>query len=617
MTDLDIQTKWTNYVVDAELMDSENLYSSRNQAEDLVDYESYLSDTALRAAVLQYGGGWGEEKLRKHGKKTGSATVMAWGDKANKNKPELQTYDRRGNRIDLVHYDDAYHKLMALSTAFGTHSSPWVEPRSGAHVVRAAHAYLQTQVDAGHECPIGMTYSCIPSIRLNERIGADWIERITRYDYDGRNIPFYEKKAVTIGMGMTEKQGGSDVRTNITIAKKGRQGEAEDTYYIYGHKWFTSAPMCDAFLILARTAKGIGCFLVPRWRENGQKNQIEIQRLKEKVGNVSNASSELVFRGAMGWQIGEEGRGIGAIMKMVALTRLDCMIQGAGGQRQAIAQAVNHCKGRSVFGATLIDQPLMRNVLADMQLEMEGEMALLMRMAKAMDSVVGEDQDEDENLFARIGLAVGKYWITKRTTSITAEAMECLGGNGATEEFINARLYRDAPINAIWEGAGNVQAIDIKRAIRKSPRILDVWMTRLEKHIGAHDRYDREINNLKKAIGMGEYSDYDARRIIESMAITMQAALLMESKNDGIAELYMDARLKRGAQSNYGTLPKHRCVDELIERADPRAREALGWRPSGWDPLQIDRDRREKLHMQKIENKRAKKGGECDENNNS
>ena len=354
-----------------------------NQSRPLVDYNAYDSDTALREAVLRHGAARAEDSLSDHGAVTGSARVIEWGFLANEYKPQFEPHDRQGYRVDRVRYHEAYHQLMNLALEqAGLHSSAWSEPGPGAHVARAARYYLQAQVESGHGCPVTMTFASVPTLRLTPQIASDWLPGVLALGYDPRNVPYTEKTALTIGMGMTEKQGGSDVRANTTSAQPlAAQGPGE-AYELVGHKWFTSAPMCDAFLVLGQAAGGLSCFLVPRWRPDGSKNPIQVQRLKNKVGNVANASSEIELRGALGWMVGDEGRGVPAIIEMVAMTRFDCMIGSTAGQRQAVAQAVNHAQERSAFGKRLIDQPLMRNVLADLQLEVEGSLALTMRMVR-------------------------------------------------------------------------------------------------------------------------------------------------------------------------------------------------------------------------------------------
>ncbi|WP_372634340.1 acyl-CoA dehydrogenase family protein [Alcanivorax jadensis] len=540
-----------------------------NQARALENYNAYDNDTALREAVRRHGAGWAEDKLSAHGAKTGSAEVIEWGFLANEHKPQFFSHDRQGYRVDFVKYHEAYHRLMTLGLEAGIHSAPWSDPKPGAHVARAAQSYLQGQVEAGHGCPLTMTFASVPSIKLTPSLAKEWLPKILNNAYDPRNVPHTEKQALTIGMGMTEKQGGSDVRANTTraypIAAEG-PGEA---YELVGHKWFTSAPMCDAFLVLAQTDSGLSCFLVPRWRADGSKNPIQVQRLKNKMGNVSNASSEIELRGALGWMVGDEGRGVPAIIEMVAMTRFDCMVGSTSGQRQAVAQAVNHAMGRAAFGKTLIDQPLMRNVLADLQLEVEGSLAITMRMGEALDNTTLDSDNEHEKLLLRLGLPAGKYWICKRTPFHAYEAMECLGGNGVTEDFIMARLYREAPINAIWEGSGNVQALDMLRALAKTPAVLDVWFAELAKTVGSDTRLDKAVTSLKREFADMEEAEYRARDIVDRLSLTMQASQLVSAGNSAVADAFIASRLGEHGDRNYGTLPRGLDLDTILRRANP------------------------------------------------
>ncbi len=540
-----------------------------NQSEALVDYNAYRGDTALREAVRRHGAGWAEEAIDAHGARTGSAEVIEWGFLANEYKPQFFSHDRQGHRVDFVRYHEAYHGLMRLGLEAGLHAGPWREPRPGAQVARAASYYLQAQVESGHGCPLTMTFASIPTLRLTPSIADEWVPKVLALGYDPRNVPHMDKQTLTIGMGMTEKQGGSDVRANTTRARALGPAGPGEAYELIGHKWFTSAPMCDAFLVLAQTEVGLSCFLVPRWRPDGSKNPIQVQRLKNKMGNVANASSEIELRGALGWMVGEEGRGVPAIIEMVAMTRFDCMIGSSAAQRQAVAQAVNHARGRAAFGRTLIDQPLMRNVLADLQLEVEGSVALTMRMAEALDRSAGGEDAEHDRLLLRLGLPTGKYWICKRTPHLVYEAMECLGGNAVTEDFIMARLYRDAPINAIWEGSGNVQALDVLRAMHKSPGVLDAWFAELATTRGADARLDRAVADLQQTLRDPEDAEYRARALVDALALTMQASLLLRSGNDGVADAFIASRLDAGAANSYGALPRGADVAGLIRRADP------------------------------------------------
>jgi putative acyl-CoA dehydrogenase len=542
-----------------------------NQATALVDYNAYDNDTALREAVLRHGATWAEPSLSAHGALTGSARVIEWGFLANEYKPQFESHDRQGYRVDRVRYHDSYHQLMSLALEqAGLHCSPWAEPGPGAHVARAARYYLQGQVESGHGCPVTMTFASVPTLRLTPQVADEWLDKVLARGYDPRNVPHTQKRALTIGMGMTEKQGGSDVRTNTTAAHAlGANGPGQ-AYELVGHKWFTSAPMCDAFLVLGQAQGGLSCFLVPRWRPDGSKNPIQVQRLKNKMGNVANASSEIELRGALGWMVGEEGRGVPSIIEMVAMTRFDCMIGSTAGQRQAVAQAVNHALERSAFGKRLIDQPLMRNVLADLQLEVEGSLALTMRMGEALDRSLAPGGSEHEKLLLRLGLPTGKYWICKRTPFHAYEAMECLGGNGVTEDFILARLYRDAPINAIWEGSGNVQALDMLRALGRSPEVLDTWFTELGKTRGASTTLDAAVTGLQQALADADEIEYRARRIVDQLALTMQASLLVQAGNSAVADAFIASRLGQAGERNYGTLPRGLELASILQRANPR-----------------------------------------------
>ena len=540
-----------------------------NQARTLEDYNAYDNDTALREAVCRHGAGWAEDALSAHGAKTGSAEVIEWGFLANEHKPQFFSHDRQGYRVDYVKYHEAYHRLMMLGLESGIHSAPWANPKPGAHVARAAQSYLQGQVEAGHGCPLTMTFASVPSIKLTPSLANEWLPKILNNAYDPRNVPHTEKQALTIGMGMTEKQGGSDVRANTTRAYPIAAEGSGEAYELVGHKWFTSAPMCDAFLVLAQTDNGLSCFLVPRWRPDGSKNPIQVQRLKNKMGNVSNASSEIELRGALGWMVGDEGRGVPAIIEMVAMTRFDCMVGSTSGQRQAVAQAVNHAMGRAAFGKTLIDQPLMRNVLADLQLEVEGSLAITMRMGEALDNTTLDPTNEHEKLLLRLGLPAGKYWICKRTPFHAYEAMECLGGNGVTEDFIMARLYREAPINAIWEGSGNVQALDMLRALAKTPAVLDVWFAELAKTTGSDPRLDKAVTSLKQEFVDMDEAEYRARVIVDRLSLTMQASQLVAAGNSAVADAFIASRLGEHGDRNYGTLPRGLDLGAILRRANP------------------------------------------------
>lgn len=553
---------------DPHLADTHDVF---NQADLLVDYNLYQGDVALREAVHRHGAGWAEAGISAHGARCGSRQVYEWGFLANEYKPQFYSHDRQGHRIDQVRYHESYHALMAMGLEAGLHSSPWTDPGPGAHVARAAKYFMQAQIESGHGCPLTMTFAAVPSLRLTPAVGEQWIPGVLANAYDPGNRPHTEKKALTIGMGMTEKQGGSDVQANTTRAEPVAGSGPGAAYELVGHKWFTSAPMCDGFLVLARTTAGLCCFLVPRWRPDGSKNPLQVQRLKNKVGNIANASSEIELRGALGWMIGEEGRGVAAIIEMVAMTRFDCMIGSSAAQRQGVSQAVHHARGRSAFGKRLFDQPLMRNVLADLQLEVEGSLAFTMRMGEALDRSLAKGGDEHEKRLLRLGLPTGKYWICKRTPQHAYEAMECMGGNGVTEEFISARLYRDAPINAIWEGSGNVQALDMLRAINRSPEVLDTWWQELDKTRGEDASLDAAVARLRSELADTGEIEYRARHLVDQLALVMQASLLIQAGNHAVADAFVSSRIAQIGARNYGTLPRNVAVDELLARALPDA----------------------------------------------
>ena len=441
-----------------------------NQPPPLENYNLFESDVALREAVRRYGCQWIEPEAYAFGELLGRPETLQLGIQANRFPPELRTHDRFGNRIDEVSYHPAYHALMRLGVEARTHALPWLQSRSGAHVARAALVMLRHQVDEGTSCPLTMTFAAIPSLRRQAEVVREWESPALSAIYDSRSIPAPQKGGVLFGMAMTERQGGSDVRSNTTRAKPISAGGPGGEYTLTGHKWFCSAPMCDAFLVLAQAPRGIACFFLPRWRPDGSRNAFHLQRLKDKLGNRSNASSEVELTGAWALMIGEEGRGISAIMEMVRHTRLDCALGSAAAMRKAVAEATFHAAHRMAFGKLLIDQTLMRNVLADLCLESEAATALAMRLAHAFDR---SEENPAEKGFARAATAITKFWVTKRAPILVAEALECLGGNGYVEESPLPRLYRDAPLNSLWEGAGNIQCLDVLRSINKDPDVLD------------------------------------------------------------------------------------------------------------------------------------------------
>ncbi len=538
-----------------------------NVGRELVDTNLYLQDAALVDAVMREGAAWAHDDLTAFGALTGSADYLELGVQANRWGPELDTHDRFGNRVDLVRFHPAYHALMKTSIEHGLHASPWTDPRPGAHVARAAHSYLHAQVDAGHGCPITMTFAAVPSLRTTPALAALWEPKITARVYDPRNVPAAQKQGLTIGMAMTEKQGGSDVRANTTRAHPLGQRGPGQAYELVGHKYFVSAPMCDAFLVLAQAPGGLSCFLMPRWRPDGSRNAMQVLRLKRKMGNVSNASSETELRGALAWMVGEEGRGVRTIIEMVAMTRFDCMVGSASGQRAAAALALHHCSIRSAFGRVLNRQPLMQNVLADLVLEHEGSLALAMRIARALD----HRADAHEDALVRLVTAVGKYWICKRTPNHAYEAMECIGGSGVMEDSPLPRLFRESPVNAIWEGSGNVQCLDALRAMARTPDTVAAFFAEVGKARGANPALDRWIDALGKEMRDLADLEYRARDLVDRMALALQAALLVQHAPACVADAYCASRLTGSGHGNYGALPRGVDCAAIIERATPRS----------------------------------------------
>ncbi|WP_271410601.1 acyl-CoA dehydrogenase family protein [Pseudomonas sp. Q1-7] len=533
-----------------------------NQVPPLDGANLYRVDLPLQEWVRRYQGGWAEGRLEAYGALAGGP-LMAAGFLANENKPVFKSHDRYGHRIDLVEFHPAYHELMRASIEHGIPSMPWTDPRAGAQVARAGLSYLHSQAEAGTGCPLTMTFASVPALRLQPEIAEKWLPKILSTEYDPRNLPMEQKTGLTIGMAMTEKQGGTDVRANTTRAHPvGIPGPGQ-AYELVGHKWFCSAPMCDAFLTLAYTDKGLSCFLLPRHRPDGSRNAFYIQRLKNKLGNWSNASSEVEYRGALAWMVGEEGRGVPTIIEMVALTRFDCMIGSSALMRQALTQAAHHCAHRKVGGRVLAEQPLMQNVLADLALESEAALALTLRMGRALDSA----HDEQEDKFARLVTAVGKYWICKRAPAMINEAAECLGGAGYVEDTILPRLYREAPVNSTWEGSGNVQCLDVLRALSKEPGVLDALFAELGDGHG-DARLATFIGNLKKGFADTADIQYRARQLTEDVAVALQAKLLLEAGNATVADAFIGSRL--GGQGRvYGTLPRGADVEALVARSTP------------------------------------------------
>ncbi|NLV77951.1 MAG: DNA alkylation response protein [Rhodococcus sp.] len=518
-----------------------------NQVPDLVPYPAG-DDLALLEGLRREGAAWAEDDVRALGVRAGGVDAQDRGRLADEYPPVLHTHDRYGNRIDEVEFHPAWHDLMRVAVENGLHAAPWRDDRPGAHVARAAKFYVWGQADAGHMCPISMTYAAVPALRHAPDLAAVYEPLLAAPHYDfGLREPS-TKRGLIAGMSMTEKQGGSDVRANTTAATR----NADGTYTIVGHKWFTSAPMSDLFLTLANTAAGPTCFLLPRVLPDGTRNRIHLQRLKNKLGNKSNASSEIEYEGATGWLVGEEGRGVGTIIEMVNMTRLDCVIGSATGMRAATLRAVHHARHRSAFGALLVDQPLMRNVLADLVVETEAATTMMMRLAGATDRSAGDPQ---EAALRRIALAVTKYWVCKRAPAHSAEALECLGGNGYVEDSGMPRLYREAPLMSVWEGSGNVAALDALRAMVRQPDTVEAFFGELELARGTDSRLDDAIARVGKELADLENVEYRARRIVELMALVLQGAQLVRHGHPAVADAFCASRLDRDWGIALGTLP--------------------------------------------------------------
>ena len=531
-----------------------------NQVPVLCEFNAASTDLALQQALQREGGEWAWPHVAEYGRFVGGEG-LALGFDANRHKPALRSHDRHGQRVDEVEFHPAYHALMRSAIAHGVHAYSWQEAgRSGAHVVRAALSYLHHQAEAGTSCPLTMTHAAVPVLARSATVKEEWLGRALSGKYDGRNLPATEKSGVTLGMGMTEKQGGSDVRSNSTHA----QPLGGEEYELVGHKWFFSAPMSDAFLVLAQAPGGLSCFLLPRWRPDGTRNALQVMRLKDKLGNWANASSEVEFAGAWARRIGDEGRGVATILEMVALTRLDCMLGSAAEMRRALIEAIHHARHRHTFGKRLVEHGLMRNVLADLALESEAAIAFSLRVARAVDAA---PRDAREAAFARIATAVGKYWICKRTPAFVNEAQECLGGAGYVEESILPRLYREAPLNSIWEGCGNIQCLDVLRALTREPEPRAAVLRELAAVAGRNEWLDRELDSLQRALAEPQDLELGARLVVERLALALQAAVLLAGSDDATALAFCRSRLGQQRGLAFGTLPADVPFDRLIARA--------------------------------------------------
>jgi putative acyl-CoA dehydrogenase len=528
-----------------------------NQPPPLAGHNLFLQNTALVEAVEREGAGWAAERATQFGALL-TGEPLEWGRLANEYPPRLRTHDRFGNRIDEVEFHPAWHSLMQTSIEHGLHALSWREARQGAQVARAALFLLMAQVEAGHGCPISMTHAAVPALRAEPELAAEWEPLLTSLDYDPRVRPPSEKRGALCGMAMTERQGGSDVRVNTTVARPIGDGE----YELVGHKWFCSAPMCDAFLVLAQAGDGLSCFLLPRVLADGTRNAFRIQRLKDKLGDRSNASSEIELDGAWAHLVGEEGRGVQTIITMVNHTRLDCVLGTAAAMRQSVEQATHHAGHRSAFGKLLVDQPLMRNVLADLCVESEAATFTALRLAGAF--------DRKEAAFARVATAVAKYWVCKRGPAHAAEALECLGGNGYVEESGMPRLYRQQPLQSIWEGSGNVICLDVLRALHRSPETLDEFMAECRGAAGAEPALDDWVDALERELRDPDERETRARRLVERLALALQASLLVRYGDPAVADAFCASRLADDRDLAFGTLPAGVDAAAIVERHRPK-----------------------------------------------
>ncbi len=538
-----------------------------NQPPPLQDYNCYECYPVLQEAVRRYGGDWDEASIRALGEKAGSAAFIETGYLANKHVPELKMHDRGGNRLDVVEFHPAYHEIMRTGVSFEVHALPWNRPVPGAHAARAAKHFLLGQPEQGPGCPLAMTFASVPVLRLQPEIAEEWVPRVGSSEYDPRFIPAEEKTGCQIGMAMTEKQGGSDVRANTTEAEPiGAEGPGEE-YLLTGHKWFVSGAMGDAFLALANTHRGLSCFLVPRFLPDGTLNRWYIQRVKDKMGNRSNATCEVELCGTWARMVGEEGRGVRNIIRMVNHTRLDCTIGTSSIMRQALLQAIHYTSHRSAFGELLVHQPLMKNVLADLALESEAATTMMMHLAHLYDRVA---EDPALQPLVRISTAVTKYWTCKRTPNMVYECLECHGGDGYVEEGPMPRFYREAPVNSVWEGSGNVLCLDVLKTFVQAPDAVPMFLEELGKAKGSDARYDAWLGAMEKELANPADAEVRARRVVERLALASQAALLIQFAPDFVADAFVGSRLVPDHGQAFGTLGASTAFDAILGRAAPQ-----------------------------------------------
>lgn len=534
-----------------------------NQPSPLEDYNLFETDQILQEAFQREAGKKSEKELKELGSLIGSKKVIDFSFKANENPPILKTHDRFGNRIDEVEYHPAYHGLMKISIENKLQSEPWIEKENG-HTIRTAKYFIVSQNETGHLCPVTMSFAVVPTLRKNLKLAKAWEPKILSNHYDPRFLPMKEKNGVICGMAMTEKQGGSDVRANTSRAVPLQS--ASEEYLLTGHKWFCSAPMSDGFMVLAQAENGLTCFFMPRWTPDEKRNNFFIQRLKNKLGNRSNASSEIEFNNAFAWRVGEEGCGVPTIIEMVNHTRLDCVIGSTSWMRQALVQAIYHCSHRKAFGKLLINQPLMQNVLADLAIESEASTVLMMRLARAFDE---RYKNEEKDAFRRLSTAASKYWICKRAYIFVGESLECLGGAGYVEESILPRLYRETPLNSIWEGSGNVNCLDVLRAIHKQPKALEAVLAEIQLCQGSYKVLDLAVKKLESDFFKIEEIELQSRRLIEQLVIVLQASLLVRFSPDYVAEAFIQSRLEGNWGKVFGTLSSKTNFNKILQRSLP------------------------------------------------
>ena len=538
-----------------------------NQVPELGDYNIFTTDIALADGVQREQAGWHQENLERFGAELGSKEILRLGELANRHLPELNTHDRFGNRIDSVEFHPSWHELLRLLRKEGLHALPWMQPKAGAQVARAAGYFMQSQVEAGSLCPTTMTFASIPVLANEPALFSELQSKLFSCEHDPRDVPIAQKQSILIGMGMTEKQGGSDVRTNATVARATNGAGRGAEYALTGHKWFLSAPMCDAHLVLARTDAGLCCFYVPRWRPDGGKNAVLVHKLKDKLGNRSNSSSEAEFLDAYGIMVGEEGRGIPTIIEMANHTRLDCVIGSAGLMRHAFVQAAHHARHRSAFGRKLAEQPLMRNVLSDLALESEAATLLMLRLARAFET----PDDPLQRAWRRIVTPAAKFWICKRALEFTGECMEIWGGNGYVENGPMARMYREAPVNSIWEGSGNVMCLDVLRAIEREAEGFMLLLNDLDQVAATHAGMRSLVIALRNDLATApEQREMLARRFVQRLVLAVQGSLMLQHAPAAVADAFISSRMDPECGRVYGTLATSALQGSvLLDRAWP------------------------------------------------